>query len=240
LGFRTGGIDMKKAVKNGMGVTGNKKKREKTIIYKDTKHHIYWSEAGWRDSKNPNGGFFYDNLSVAGIPVLEYRGFTYLEMQSRVAIQGIMKKIKKMPGCRNAYLVSTGDILGVRKTRHPITRHILNDDDLNECLPHSIAVAGNVMADYGYMEIPYETLIPEQVNNLWFVGRTIATMHSMKYKGQSFHSYEITRLVPICMATGEAAGVAASMCLMDNEKNHSIDIVKLQTALESQGAVIHP
>jgi hypothetical protein len=222
------------------GTLGFSRKAHGQTTYSNKKKNIQWTEFGWLDTKNPHEGFFNDNLSVGGVDPLDHKAPAYLEMQSRAAIQSILKKLKKVPGFRNVYLVSTGDIFGARKTRHPITRHILTDYDLNECLPHSIAVAGNVMADYGYMEIPYETLIPEQVNNLWFVGRTIATMHSMKYKGQSFHSYEITRLVPICMATGEAAGLAAAICLMDNEKNHSIDIVKLQTALAVQGAVIHP
>ena len=231
MGFRTAGIDVKKALKY--------RKKHKGMTFKGRVPGIQWSDAGWYDSKNPNGGFFNDNLSVASPEVLTRKGQIYLEMQSRHAIQGIIKKLRKQPGYKNVYLVSTGDIFGARKTRHPITLHPLHDDEMNTHIYDSIAVAGNVMADYGYMEIPYLALIPEEINNLFFVGRTIATMHSMKFKGQQLHSYEITRLIPICMATGEAAGAAAALCIKGKRTNALPNINALQILLESQGAVIH-
>ncbi len=232
MGFRTAGVDVKKALKY--------RKKHKGMSFIDRKHGIQWSDAGWYDSKNPDGGFFNDNLSVA-CPgdILSRKGQTYLEMASRNAIQSIIKKLRKQPGYKNVYLVSTGDIFGARKTRHPITLNPLADDNMNTRLYSSIAVAGNVMADYGYMEIPYLTLVPEEINNLFFVGRTIATMHSMKFKGQSLHAYEITRLIPICMATGEAAGVAAALCVHRKTTNAKLPINNIQTGLVSQGAVIH-
>ncbi len=55
-----------------------------------------------------------------------------------------------------------------------------------------------------YHDIPYRCLVPEKIENLLVAGRCISCTHIAE---------AAIRKVPVCMATGEAAGTAAALPL---------------------------
>jgi hypothetical protein len=43
------------------------------------------------------------------------------------------------------------------------------------------------------------------------------------------------RLIPVCSATGEAAGVAAGLAVRQNVDAHAVNVKELQSTLSDQG-----
>ena len=80
--------------------------------------------------------------------------------------------------------------------------------------------------DNTLFQIPYRSLVPEGVDNLLVAGRSISAEH-VAQSG--------IRAISCCMATGEAAGAAASLASKDDLATKNVDIVKLQTRLKEQG-----
>jgi len=76
-------------------------------------------------------------------------------------------------------------------------------------------------------ELPFSTLYGATIKNLITAGRCISVTDSM---------WDITRVIPVCAVSGEAAGTAAAM----STDFDTIDIQKLQSKLSSQGVILIP
>lgn len=81
----------------------------------------------------------------------------------------------------------------------------------------------------GAYDIPYRCLIPKVVANLLVAGRCISTTHE---------TLATTRLTPSCMATGQAAGTAASLACRQDIMPLEIDVSELQEQLRLGGALL--
>jgi FAD-dependent oxidoreductase family protein len=75
-------------------------------------------------------------------------------------------------------------------------------------------------------EIPYRSLVPEQVDGLLVAGRCISVDH---------HADVYTRNQGSYMATGEAAGVAAAVSVADGVPPRAVDVAKVQRGLGRLG-----
>ena len=65
-----------------------------------------------------------------------------------------------------------------------------------------------------YCEIPYRCIVPLKVDNLFVVGRCVSAQ---------FHAMAAVRIIAICMATGQAAGLAAKLCLEKGANPRELD-----------------
>ncbi|MFR2464534.1 MAG: FAD-dependent oxidoreductase [Clostridia bacterium] len=74
--------------------------------------------------------------------------------------------------------------------------------------------------------IPYRCLLPKDVQNLLLCGRCISGTH------MAHASY---RLMPICMAMGQAAGAAAALCTQNRWSPCALPVGQLQELLLQQG-----
>jgi hypothetical protein len=77
-----------------------------------------------------------------------------------------------------------------------------------------------------YCDIPFRCLVPLKVENLLVVGRCVST---------DFHSMAGVRIISICMSTGQAAGVAASLCLKDGVTPRELDGKLVRTEMIKDG-----
>ncbi len=77
--------------------------------------------------------------------------------------------------------------------------------------------------------IPYRCLLPRQVDNVLVAGRCISTDRLVQGS---------TRVMPVCLVTGEAAGLAAAMSL-PNGRPAGVDTDQLREKLRTYGAYIH-
>lgn len=77
-----------------------------------------------------------------------------------------------------------------------------------------------------YCEIPYRCIVPLKVDNLLVAGRCVST---------EFHAMAAVRIIAICMATGEAAGIAADLSLKDGITPRQLDGRRVRQAMIDSG-----
>ena len=150
---------------------------------------------------------------------------------------------KYVPGCEEIQLTRTPHTLGLRETRHIIGEYVLTANDLMSAraFPDAIALGGYHMdihsPDHGGLEtrqpptyqIPYRALLPKGVEGVLVAGRTISATHE---------AVSSTRVIPVCMAMGQAAGTAAALAAQDNLPLRDLDIEKLRNTLRANGQII--
>lgn len=143
----------------------------------------------------------------------------------------------------SAHLVRTGDVLGTRESRRIIGDYMLTvddwlakanfDDEIGRNCYYIDIHGANESHHYKPGEshgIPYRCLTPKSLKNLLTAGRCISV------DGSVFGS---TRIMPCCMVTGEAAGMAAKHAIdQSNCDVHKIDTYHLRSRLKEEGQYI--
>lgn len=143
---------------------------------------------------------------------------------------------------KNAVIVSSASRIGVRESRMVTGEHVLTGKELVGLTKFSDAVAaGNYDIDIHnpegsgtshyffpageYYTIPLSSLVAKDADNLLVAGRCISCDHEAQAS---------IRIMPICCATGHAAGVAAAVACESNVPVKSVDTAKVQCLIKSQ------
>ncbi len=144
----------------------------------------------------------------------------------------------------NAFLANTGSLLGIRETRRIMGDYVLTVEDYMErrSFPDEICrnsyyldvhsksadkrVESCRMGPGESHGIPFRCLTPRGLNNVLVAGRCISTERAVQGS---------TRVMPVCLAMGEAAGCAAAMAGADTR---SVDTDKLRKKLKANGAYL--
>jgi hypothetical protein len=117
-----------------------------------------------------------------------------------------------------------------RTTRCIDGDYTLKEDDTYRHFDDSVgAICDFERRDYLY-EVPYRCLIHHDYDNLITAGRTTA--------GEGY-AWDVLRVIPPAILTGQAAGLAAAQALSNNQAVHAIDRATLQNALAKTGVIIH-
>jgi hypothetical protein len=130
---------------------------------------------------------------------------------------------RQVPGFERVWITVTAPILGVRATRQIQGGVSPTMDDVRHTrFPDTVAKPYAQDA----IRLPYGTLLPQGVENLLVAGRCISAEEEAM--GQ-------LRLIPVCAATGQAAGTAAALALRAGVTPGNLDTSSLQVALGAQG-----
>jgi hypothetical protein len=162
------------------------------------------------------------------------------EAHARAQAQAYLRVIRSLPGCGDAYIVSTGPELGTRESRHIVARRALVEHEVTRpgAVDDAVAIGAwpveyhpgpgipsqwRFIGDPGYYGIPLDVLRSRNTTNLFAAGRVLdgdrGAGASMRVMGTAF-------------ATGHAAGVGAAFLADLNE----IDPTKVRAELNRQGA----
>lgn len=151
---------------------------------------------------------------------------------------------KNVPGYENCRVKSSADVLGVRETRRIMGDYILQDSDVENGAHFPDAIVHNAwfLIDIhnptggGQAEkhsqpakpydIPYRCFLPIGIENLLVAGRCISGTH------RAHASY---RVMAICMAMGEAVGVAAALSAQRGVTPKNVPAEDIQTVLMKRG-----
>jgi hypothetical protein len=140
-----------------------------------------------------------------------------------------------------AFLVKTGSLLGVRDSRRIegdyvftvddwMQRRTFDDEIGRNCYYIDVHKEGHQSTRYGKGEshgIPYRCLTPKGLKNVLTAGRCISTDE------ESFGSL---RVMPPCLVTGEASGMAAAHAIRQSKNDvHKIDVQFLRKRLKEEG-----
>lgn len=153
-----------------------------------------------------------------------------------------------VPGFEKCYVISSGSIIGVRETRHfegeatiteenilsakvfkdwAVTKAHFNFD-VHNLTGNGLDATGSQKSfkqNSGYT-IPYGCLVPKKVEHLLLAGRDICGTHM---------AHSNYRVMPICANMGQAAGVAASLCVKNEVTPRQLDVGLLQRRLGEWG-----
>ncbi len=170
---------------------------------------------------------------------------TYAEWAGRRQMRQIAAFLKRyVPGFEQAYVLQSGVNIGVRETRRIVCEYRLTADDLLNARRfddviargtypldiHNPAGKGTVLKRLppgAAYDIPLRSLIPRGVDGLLVAGRCIGGTHDAN------SSY---RVMPIAMATGQAAGVCAALAAHRDAPPRDIPAADVQIELLRQGA----
>ncbi|MCK4263987.1 MAG: FAD-dependent oxidoreductase, partial [Candidatus Aminicenantes bacterium] len=137
----------------------------------------------------------------------------------------------------------TASSIGVRETRRIIGEYMLTEEDILSGRSFDDVIARNnapmdihsptdgkqKWVQVKPYDIPYRCLVPQIIDYLLVSGRCISSTHK---------AFASTRFMPCCMATGQAAGIAAALSVKNKVTPRQLDVIKLQKALRKQGAII--
>lgn len=117
-----------------------------------------------------------------------------------------------------------------RTTRCINGDYILKESDAYKHFDDSVgAICDFDRRDYLF-EIPYRCLIRSGFDNIITAGRSAA--------GEGY-AWDVLRVIPPAVASGQAAGLAASLAVSDNCRIETLDVKKLQKSLEISSVAIH-
>jgi hypothetical protein len=173
--------------------------------------------------------------------------------RAKLAVPAFVEFLRaQVPGFEHATLVEVAPQLYIRETRHIRGLYTLTALDLQNARRFwdRIAVASYPMDLHPYRPdefsplravrrvytIPLRSLIPEKLDGMFVASRALSA---------TYQAAGSARIVPTTMAVGEAAGVAASVCVERKVSPHGLinqlSLVSLvQERLQRAGARVNP
>lgn len=188
-----------------------------------------------------------NSTRVVGVNGTDVWDLTRAEIISRRQMAQIDRFMRtRVPGFEEAYVVQSGSAIGVRETRRFTGEYRLSGHDVLGARKFPDAIAhcaypidihnpkgsGTVLRRVPIGEsydVPLRCLIPRDIDNLLVAGRCISGTHA------AHSSY---RIMPVAMATGQAAGVCAALAVHTGVRPRDVPAHDVQKTLRDQGAVL--
>lgn len=206
---------------------------------------------GFNIARQNNGNVLINALIIFGVDPLDDASKAEGIARAQAEMEYLIPYIREhFDGFEKAELVKTAEQLYVRESRHIIGEYQLTIDDVLEnrdqwdkiaigaypvdVQPTATQTYGTVIGSPDRYAIPFRCLVPLKADNLLVVGR------SASYMSLAAGS---ARVIPIGMAEGEAAGVAAAYSInnqMDfrTMTQNKVAIASVQDSLKKQGAYL--
>ena len=175
---------------------------------------------------------------------LDGEELTNAEISQRKQIVAITEFLKEnIPGLENIRMVTSASDIGIRESRRIVGKHIFCLEDIQNTVKFDdrIAVCANSIdvhekdcvkyithSDENYY-IPLSCLISNNVDNLFAAGKCLSADR---------YAFAAVRVMPPCIAMGQAAGTAAAVCVKENVKTSDVPVTTVQEILVKNGAYI--
>lgn len=192
------------------------------------------------------GGVMYVNATrVPQVNVFSPTEFAGAILECYRQIEAVARLLKeRIPGFEDARIDRIAPMLGVRETRHiegeytltgvdALDGRVFEDSIAADCSAFDLHEPRGTDVDFQGLrpyEIPYRCLVPLRIEQLLVAGRSIATDHQ---------AHARTRNMPACMATGQAAGIAAAIAVETKARVREVPVALIQDALRELGMPIH-
>jgi hypothetical protein len=173
-------------------------------------------------------GMVWCNNSVPTTDALDLEELTRTEKERRETALITLDFFRQhLPGFEDAFLVDTAPQLGTRGSRRLVGEHTLTRDEWMEGreFPDVVAMSSPGTEGEPLISIPYGCLVPKELDGLLAAGRCISLDRAV---------HNCARLIPPCLATGQAAGTAAAMAVAQGVAPREIDRGELRASLLEQ------
>ncbi len=193
------------------------------------------------------GHVLVNSTRVLGTFGTDVWDLTRAELEGRRQVTQLTGFFRKyVPGFEKTYVAQSGITTCVRESRRIMGEYVLTAKDVLEARKfddsialgsypidlHSPTGKGTILKKIKpgtAYSIPLRCLIPLKVENLLVGGRCISGTHVANA------SY---RTMPICMATGQAAGVCAALAVEQGKFPRAVAFLDVQSELLRQGAIL--
>ena len=181
---------------------------------------------------------------LAGLSATDPWDLSRAQTIGRQKIRRISKFFKTwVRGFEGSYIGTIAPMVGIRESRRIVGDYTLTEEDyLTEArFPdavarnsypidiHSTKAKGGLVMKHlppgHYHEIPYRCLLPVGIDNLLVAGRCLSA---------TFAAQAAVRIQQNCRALGEAAGLAAALCLEQGVPPRHVDTDELRRRLNAQ------
>ena len=244
LMFKVAGVDMERAVFPGSFETtvqtekGELQALAQALLPHPAGHVLLY--------KSPIPGVVTVNMTnVISVNGTRAEDLTHAEIVCRKQMLPIVNFLRAyVPGYEQCYVVASASLIGVRETRHFKGLYTLTEQDILQRRVFADWVVrgaefnfdvhnmtGASLDKTGMQEkfpkdtkytIPYRSLIPEKIHGLLLAGRNISGTHL---------AHSNYRVMPICIAMGEGAGVAAALAVRQGVDVRDVDAAEIQMYL---------
>ena len=196
----------------------------------------------------PKPDEWYVNTSrLMDVDSTDNESLTKAEIEGRRQADQIIRFLRKyVPGCENARIKATASHVGIRESRHIRGEYRLTADDLihGKVPEDSILLAANSVDVHGrfgptsneyvpiegdFYGVPFRSLVPVGVEQLLVAGRCVSADST---------AAGAIRVMPPCMAIGQAAGTAAALAVRNACPVRKVDTDALRGVLKENGAFL--
>lgn len=195
--------------------------------------------------KTADGLMYVNATRVTGVDVFDPKQFADAIVECYRQIEGVARYLReRIPGFEQATIGQIAPVLGVRETRHLQGEYMLTGRDSVQGTRFDDSIAADASAldihdpkgaDVDFQglrpyEIPYRCLVPRGVEQLLVAGRCISADHD---------AHARSRNMPACMATGQAAGIAAAVAIDDGVDVRQVSVARVQAILRELKMPLH-
>ena len=192
------------------------------------------------------GTYKVNHYRVYGVNANSARSMTDAHIEAREQVLDSYRDLLETEGFEYCKITQVAPVLGIRESRHIVGKYRLTVNDISEGVFFDDTVVvfgygmdvhsrdgkisggfhGKVAPKYS---IPYRSLVPAGCSNLLVAGRPISA------ESQAAGAF---RVIPACMAMGQAAGQACSIALEARCDVGNIDTDLLRKKLREHGAIV--
>lgn len=220
---------------------GSYSSKDMTDVAKKAKPKYPLVPDGWGLSKISNCHHYYINHSgtkgMGNFDVTDPEQFSRAECQSRRQVVQMTEAMREFGGGElgKAKIVGASTQIGVRESRRIKGSYIITEEDSMKGSKFEDVIAWRSgWLDIGFVrvtqmkihQVPYRSIIPEQIDGLLAAGRCISTSHEGAAAGKSIGN---------CVATGHAAGIAAALSSKEKKVPRELEVKKIQEILRNDG-----
>ncbi len=214
----------------------------KENIFPEDDHNI------WAGTMRENELTYVNTIRVSEKNGADPYELTQAEIEARKQLKRLMKLFNNhIEGLEKAHITHSANGIGVRETRRIKGVYTLTGEDVLQGGKFDDAISRNgycidihdpkgkgwisthIESADKYYQIPYRCLVPEKIDGLLVAGRCIST---------DVRAHASARIMPSCMAMGQAAGLAAAIAIDSAKTPRDIDVNILQSKLKCQGAIL--
>ena len=185
---------------------------------------------GLNIGRQDDGTILINALQILGVDGLNRAAVEDAELRGAKEVKNILAYLKtKLNSFANAKIAGVADELYIRETRHIKGEYTVQASEILEGVVYHDAIAAGSypidiqttsVNDSGYVigvpecyTIPYRSIVPLQIDNLYIVGK--AASYSSVAAGS-------IRVVPVGMVVGETAGIASIYAIKNDTTPRSL------------------
>lgn len=153
-------------------------------------------------------------------------------LETRQLARAALEKLRARHPDEDIQLIMPAMIACLRMTRRLAGQFTLNEKHVHQEFGDAVGFTGDWREAGPVYAIPLRSLCAVRTTNLLVAGRCISADSSV---------WDVTRAIPTCVVTGEAAGTAAALAAQRADSSiRQLDVGVLRRQLESQRVLLDP